>query len=67
MDKKTQKILLFVGVGVVAYLWWRKSQENNFTNAGGNGERDTADFAFCRKCNCNQFTCRGCDKCKDKL
>jgi len=71
---KTSNIInTAIGLGVLfATVWvvgkaWRKSQENNFTSAGGNGERDTADFAFCRKCNCNQFTCRGCDKCRDKL
>jgi hypothetical protein len=37
MDKKTQKILLFVGVGVVAYLWWKKREETSeFSNIRGN-------------------------------
>ena len=36
MDKKTQKILLFVGIGIVAYMWWKKNQETSeFSNARG--------------------------------
>jgi len=65
MDKKTQQILLFAGVGILAYMWWKKSQ--NFSGASGNGFRGLSKLPFCLTCNCNQFTCIGCDKCKDRL
>ena len=36
MDKKTQKILLFAGVGVVAYLWW-KNRKDTINGNGATG------------------------------
>ena len=33
MDKKTQQILLFSGVGIIAYMWWKKNQEKSSFDA----------------------------------
>ncbi len=55
MDKKTQKILIIAGIGVVAYMWWKKSQEtSSFSNAtaGGRYGRVGGD--------CGQRVCRSC-------
>jgi hypothetical protein len=39
MDRETQKIILFAGIGIVAYLWYKKSQEmSSFSNARGRNE-----------------------------
>jgi hypothetical protein len=59
MDKKTQKILLFVGVGVVAYLWWKKREETSkFSALSGRDRRRKrrarrrGDFQEAIVCNC---------------
>ncbi len=33
MNKKTQQILLFAGVGILAYMWWKKNQEKSSFDA----------------------------------
>ena len=38
MDKKTKQILLFAGVGILAYMWWKNKQDstsNAIGRAGG--------------------------------
>ena len=35
---KTNQILILAGVGIVAYMWWKKSQTtSSFANIGGSG------------------------------
>jgi len=40
MDKKTQQILLFAGVGILAYMCWKKYQETSeFSEISGRDRR----------------------------
>ena len=58
MDKKTQQILLFAGIGVVGYMIWKRSQgTSEFSNAGGWGRYrrlKKAEDRFYRGC------CKAC-------
>ena len=54
MDKKTQQILLFAGVGILAYMWWKKRNGSSFDayNYAVGGEKKAAPF----RCPCE---CKG--------
>tara|TARA_R110000765_G_scaffold342968_1_gene433079 strand:+ start:156 stop:386 length:231 start_codon:yes stop_codon:yes gene_type:complete len=53
---KTNQILILAGVGIVAYMWWKKSQTtSSFANIGGSGSLrggggDGCAQRVCRKC-----------------
>tara|TARA_R110002020_G_scaffold185953_7_gene383850 strand:- start:335 stop:502 length:168 start_codon:yes stop_codon:yes gene_type:complete len=50
MNKKTQQILLIAGVGVIAYMLWKKREENSsFSNV------DAYDYASGRPFNLKEF------------
>jgi len=70
MDKKTQQILLFAGVGIIAYMWWKRNQDNGTSNASGwerTGYGKTPKQSCAnQRCNCQtasggqaEVTCQG--------